>query len=306
MDYDTMNKKDEQPMETAQVPEAPAKKPSKAGAIFKGLLLIAIYVSIMSIPQMFVLTPLVLSAVMKAGGDVASYPVFLVEEMSAHSQEITISSAVGMLLAVAVMVLWYVLRVYRKDIKADTYESVAPKLKNIKSILFIICASLGGFSLAILTNRLALWLMPTIGQAFGQSMDTVMGGVPVLGFLMTVVMAPIGEEVCLRGIFLKRASKSFGLVGCIILSGILFGLYHMNPIQGLYAMPIGAIYGYVGYKYKSVIPCIICHMINNLVAMFSSALGFDTWVVPIVCTVVFAALSVFLATRIDFLKAKTE
>lgn len=49
---------------------------------------------------------------------------------------------------------------------------------------------------------------------------------------------------------------------------------------------------------------IICHLVNNLIAMFSGVLGFEnTFIVPIAVMVVCGVLAVILATKLEFMKS---
>ena len=279
--------------------ENEGKKPSKAGAIFKGLWLIFVYVVAVTIPQLFVMIPMFIRATANADS-IEKYQESIMNEMTAGSELLTLSTFIGTIIAVAIVIIWYYIGVYKRDVKAGTYVSVLPKLKNVNAILLLVTGTIASYALAVIILDALNALMPTIGSAFNTSMGAVVGGIPIIGLLLTLVIAPIGEEVCLRGIFLNRAEKSFGMVGCIILSGILFGIYHLNPIQGLYAIPIGMFFGYVAYKFKSVIPCIFCHFVNNLMASLGGVHHFgENIILPIICFVIFGFVTVFLAKKTD-------
>ena len=275
------------------------ERPSKVGAVFKGLLIMAIYLVTVSIPQLFVLIPITLEAL--AEGGMTGYGEVLMQKMAENSANLTISTVAGTVLAVLIMFLWYFFGVYKKEVKNGTYESVVPKLKDAKAILFIITGAIAGYAVAVLIMDFALWLMPSIGGAYLQSIDAVVGGVDILGFVLTLILAPIGEEICIRGLALNRAKQSYGLIGCMVLSGIFFGIYHLNPIQGLYAIPMGMFFGYLAYKFNSIVPCVLAHFVNNLLAAFSGVLGFGTLIVPIVVLVVFGTLAVLIGRKVDSL-----
>lgn len=86
-----------------------------------------------------------------------------------------------------------------------------------------------------------------------------------------ICLAPIGEELLCRGLTLKFAQKSFGSFWAAnILQAIVFGVMHMNWVQGIYAFLIGLALGYMTKKYNSIIPAMICHFVVN----FSSS----TWI----------------------------
>ncbi|MDV5105873.1 CPBP family intramembrane glutamic endopeptidase [Clostridium perfringens] len=52
----------------------------------------------------------------------------------------------------------------------------------------------------------------------------------------------------------------------MILSGLLFGLFHREPVQVVYASILGIILGFVYSKTRSLPLVIFMHMLNNLVA----------------------------------------
>lgn len=57
-------------------------------------------------------------------------------------------------------------------------------------------------------------------------------------------------------------------IGANILQAILFGLAHMNIIQGFYAFGLGLLFGYVAYRYKTIVASIILHMLYNAFNFF--------------------------------------
>ncbi|HPX05911.1 MAG TPA: CPBP family intramembrane metalloprotease, partial [Tenuifilaceae bacterium] len=85
-------------------------------------------------------------------------------------------------------------------------------------------------------------------------------------FITAVILAPVLEELLFRGIILKGFLKNYSPVKAIVVSGLLFGIFHLNPWQAIGASFVGVILGWVYYKTKSIIPCIIIHFVNNLLA----------------------------------------
>lgn len=87
----------------------------------------------------------------------------------------------------------------------------------------------------------------------------------VLSFIYSVLVAPVTEELLMRGFVLKnlsRVSQRFG----IIASAFLFGIWHENVAQFLLAFVGGIFFGYIAVKHNSLIPSIICHMAVNCFA----------------------------------------
>lgn len=87
----------------------------------------------------------------------------------------------------------------------------------------------------------------------------------ILSFVYSVIIAPVTEELLMRGFVqknLSRVGQHFG----IITTALLFGVWHENVAQFLLAFMGGLFFGYIAAKHDSLVPSIICHMAVNLVA----------------------------------------
>ena len=89
-------------------------------------------------------------------------------------------------------------------------------------------------------------------------------GASVYLFALTVVPAVV-EEFAFRGIVLGSLKK-YGSGFAIIVSSVLFGLMHGNLVQIPFATMFGLVVGYVAVATGSIIPCMIIHFLNNLMA----------------------------------------
>lgn len=91
----------------------------------------------------------------------------------------------------------------------------------------------------------------------------------LISFIYSVIVAPITEELLVRGFVMKnlcRVSQHFG----IIASAFFFGVWHENIAQFILAFCAGCFFGYITVKHNSLIPSIIAHMAVNFCAeMFS-------------------------------------
>ncbi|WP_461612073.1 lysostaphin resistance A-like protein [Clostridium sp. Marseille-QA1073] len=89
------------------------------------------------------------------------------------------------------------------------------------------------------------------------------------------IVAPFAEEFLFRGVIYRTLSKNISIPVTIIIQGILFGIYHANLIQGVYASLLGIIFGFITYKTQSLWPAIIAHMTNNTIAVIIPTLMGD-------------------------------
>ncbi|MFR3811268.1 MAG: lysostaphin resistance A-like protein [Ruminococcus callidus] len=85
----------------------------------------------------------------------------------------------------------------------------------------------------------------------------------------TVCLAPIGEELVFRGLTMKYAEKAFGRFWAAnLLQAFLFGVIHMNWVQGVYAFFGGLVLGWVAHRYRSVVFSMLMHFAVNSFSTF--------------------------------------
>lgn len=102
-------------------------------------------------------------------------------------------------------------------------------------------------------------------------MDSELGDVvSVIGFIATVIVAPIAEEILFRGLILGELTKCFNVHIAIILQAVLFGVMHGNIIWATIAFLSAVLYGYFVEKYKSIFTSVLGHMSVNLLSFIIS------------------------------------
>ena len=88
-------------------------------------------------------------------------------------------------------------------------------------------------------------------------------GLTVSMFFYSILLAPIGEELLFRGVTMHQAKRVFPFWAANIMQALLFGLFHMNMIQGIYAFFLGMVLGYICEKGGSIYQSILFHMMFN-------------------------------------------
>ncbi len=81
-------------------------------------------------------------------------------------------------------------------------------------------------------------------------------------FIGTCICAPIGEELLFRKLLIDR-TRRFGDLPAILLSGLLFGLFHGNLFQFFYAAAVGMILAYLYTRTGKYWLCVAMHAIIN-------------------------------------------
>lgn len=91
-------------------------------------------------------------------------------------------------------------------------------------------------------------------------------------FLATVIAAPVVEELIFRGLIFNRLNRYLGKGWALVLSSLIFGITHMNIVQGTYAFVVGFLLGYLYLKYKTIWAPIIAHFGFNFTSIMTLAL----------------------------------
>lgn len=84
-----------------------------------------------------------------------------------------------------------------------------------------------------------------------------------LNLILISIMAPIFEEILFRKFLIDRTIK-YGAKVSIILSAVIFALFHGNLNQFFYALLMGGFFAYVYIKTAKITYTIILHIIINL------------------------------------------
>ena len=82
--------------------------------------------------------------------------------------------------------------------------------------------------------------------------------------LKVVVIIPIVEETLFRGIILRGFLKNYNTNKAVIVSAIIFGIIHLNPIRVVSAAFAGIFLGFIYAKTRTLSSSIALHSINNL------------------------------------------
>ncbi|MEX1135578.1 MAG: CPBP family intramembrane glutamic endopeptidase [Balneolales bacterium] len=86
----------------------------------------------------------------------------------------------------------------------------------------------------------------------------------VLLTLFHVGLVPaICEEVLYRGYVLRMLERSWGIWAAILVSGLIFGIYHMRITQLLPLAVLGIALAYITWRSGSLYPAIAAHFVNN-------------------------------------------
>ncbi len=171
------------------------------------------------------------------------------------------------------------------------YKKPALKIRaaNVISVIVI------SFGATYIFNFVTIFIQYIITELTGAAMsnpveDMLTGSGLYWTALFSCIVAPIGEELLFRKVLFDKLAP-LGDKVYIIMSGVLFGLFHTNIAQIFYATALGMIFAYIYSKTCKIIYPILLHVIINFVGTVVSTLSMESDVLT-------TALSVFIAVCI--------
>lgn len=108
-------------------------------------------------------------------------------------------------------------------------------------------------------------LFPASEAAYQEAVQGLIKS-PVTSLLQVCIIAPVIEEILMRGFILGGLKNNYGTVPALLVSSMLFALLHFNMVQTLSAFICGIILGLLYIKTKAILCCIIAHCGYNLIS----------------------------------------
>ncbi len=135
----------------------------------------------------------------------------------------------------------------------------------------------GGMAIAIFANVAASWIMSWL-TAFGvpePEMPDMLQPTLIslaLNILSTAILPALIEEMIFRG-YILRALRPHGDGLAVVLSAVLFALFHGNVLQIPFAFILGLVLGYLMVQTDSIWPSVVLHFSNNLMSVLLNFFG---------------------------------
>jgi sodium transport system permease protein len=116
-----------------------------------------------------------------------------------------------------------------------------------------------------LTHWLELqWpLPPQVAEALQPIVELIRAAPAWQVFLVLALLPAVCEELAFRGYMLNGLSRRGGELRGLILTSIAFGMSHALVQQGLAAILLGFLLGWLARRTSSVWPCVVCHATMN-------------------------------------------
>ena len=153
-----------------------------------------------------------------------------------------------------------------------SYMSFADRVQvrpfNSRLLPFIVCLGITG----MFTVNIILNLIPfpeSWQEMLSENSDMISSSSLFMQVVCVGLISPIAEEVIFRGLMLTTLKKAMNPWVAIVLSSIVFGVVHGNPIGIIYATGMGILMGWLYHRTGSIVACSLFHMVYNLMSLFA-------------------------------------
>ena len=201
--------------------------------------------------------------------------------------------AIAFMLIAALICIPIYYKMYKKDCMLAGEEKKNIPISN-KDIFAIVLSS-AALALA-LNNIISLTPLPRLFKGYEEANAVLYGGGFILQVITAGVFACIVEELSMRGIVYLRMKRYWGARTAMIMSALVFGLYHLNVVQAVYSFFLGLFFVWVYERYDSMWAACISHMSANLfIILLSESSIFEKAVTTLVgyCLMTCISLLIF-------------
>lgn len=95
---------------------------------------------------------------------------------------------------------------------------------------------------------------------------------PIANFIRVCLLAPVVEEILIRGCILNSLQNKYGIIFALLISSFLFAVLHFNFVQTLSALICGLMLGLLYINTGSLFSCILAHSLYNTISYFTRIL----------------------------------
>jgi uncharacterized protein len=147
----------------------------------------------------------------------------------------------------------------------------------------------------------SLFEIPEKFMNLGEELFKADSGTGYIIMIFVVAVTPaVCEEILFRGYFQRTLERTLGIKS-IFITGIIFGLFHMQPLGLIVLSLLGILFSFFYYRSKSILPPMTSHFINNIVAVTILYIGIDSSIISNVF-IVAVSLGVSLMLIINYLR----
>lgn len=207
-------------------------------------------------------------------------------------QQMTEVNASYITVVSAVMAVIFFGRMYLKERNSFLKE-------NNKEINIFVMIAFGVMLSMAAGSILSAMNIDNIYGSYEKTSSLLLNGNIVYRLFALGVITPAAEEIIFRGLVFNRVKKQYGSLYGIVVSSLMFGVFHFNLVQGLYAFIIGMAFAYCYELTGNLKVPVYMHMSINVLTVLSDYYGLNSitdgnTVFKVVLTLMECIISVYL------------
>ncbi len=172
------------------------------------------------------------------------------------------SVAIAAVICILIFGIWY----NRRFGNENTLR--IKKVFTAKNITYILLLGLGLQVAITLILSTVVAIKPEWVKEYLELLTPFLEENSILTLCYMLLIAPISEEIIFRGVIFEKSKKNMPLFLANILQALLFGIFHMNLVQGIYTFALGIVLGIVCIKCRSLYAAMLLHIVFNLGGSF--------------------------------------
>ncbi len=165
--------------------------------------------------------------------------------------------------------IWCSVLYYKSDWRVRPFSY--RKAFSVKNVVGIIGLGFGGCTVLTICLSILVVLFPDAFTEYLKLMQNVDMDNGLITMIYVLLIGPVSEEMIFRGAIMDRLKIAFPFWIANGIQAALFGLYHMNLVQGVYAFVLGMILGLVIQVTGSIWGAIATHILFNSTSSFLGA-----------------------------------
>lgn len=159
--------------------------------------------------------------------------------------------------------LWYYFRENKYPFRPNYRKAFRPS--NVLAIVGI--AFFGQFATSLILAGFQI-VFPSVFHQYEElaksfDLNTI---TPFVMFFIVGLLGPLAEEMLFRGMIYGRLRRGFSVWPSAVISAVLFGLFHANWVQGVYATIFGVVLAYIYEKTQTIWGCCLLHVAFNSIS----------------------------------------
>lgn len=183
------------------------------------------------------------------------------EQFESNQYNLILVALVNLIL-IAGFGTWYVLIRKERDVSPVPYRKILSAKSLVFTALLAVCSQFACNIIMVVFQM----VFPAVFANYTELMEGLdIHVLPAWAMIFIVaVWSPLAEELVFRAMVFRTLRKGFSFVPAAIISGVAFGVYHMNWVQGVYAAALGILLAYTYEKTNSLLGCYLFHLAFNL------------------------------------------